>query len=267
MLKAEFLKWWQTIKISWAVKTAYRFNFVIIVAGPALVFFFIKYNLWSSIYEDRPGAIIQGYSFEKMITYHIWVLVIALIGKGYASMNLSQDIRMGKISTYLVYPFNFWEFHTAGWISHQCLQTLIALFTVAILIGTGILAPPTLTAFATGFFYATLIGMFWFVLQYLLGLLAFWLEETWMLRVITTIVSSFLSGAFIPLELYPETIRVLLEYTPFPWLTFYPVKIFMGEIPLQFHSILVILFWTALFALFNHLIWRRGLRLYTAAGM
>ena len=267
MLKAEWLKWWQTIKISWAVHTAYRFNFITIVAGPSLVFFFIKYNLWTSIYQDRPGAVIQGYSFEKMITYHIWVLIIALIGKGYASMNLSQDIRMGKISTYLVYPFNFWEFHTAGWISHQCLQMFIALVTVTILMGIGLLPPPGIGAFTAGFLFTTLIGLFWFTLQYLLGLLAFWLEETWMLRVIALIVTSFLSGAFVPLELYPEAVTSLLEYTPFPWLTFYPVKIFMGEIPLQFHAILVILSWAALFAFCNHLIWRRGLRLYTAAGM
>ena len=267
MSRADVLKWWQTIKISWAVQTAYRFNFFIIVAGPAMVFFFIKYNLWSSIYEDRPDAIVRGYSFEKMITYHIWVLLIALIGKGYASMNLSQDIRMGKISAYLIYPFNFWEFHTAGWLSHQCLQMFIALITMGILILTGLLSLPSLAAFAGGFFYATLIGLFWFTLQYFLGLLAFWLEETWMLRVIINIVTSFLSGAFIPLELYPDTVVALLDYTPFPWLTFYPVKIFMGEIPLQIYSVLVILSWSALFVIFNHLIWKKGLRLYTAAGM
>ena len=267
MSKADLLKWWQTIKISWATQTAYRFNFLLIVAGPALVFFFIKYNLWSSIYQDRPGAVIQGYSFEKMVTYHIWVLIIALTGKGYASMNLSQDIRMGKISTYLIYPFNFWEFHAAGWIGHQCLQILIALATVTALMGAGLLPHLEIKAFASGFFYATLIGLFWFTLQYLLGLLAFWLEETWMLRIIITILSSFLSGAFIPLELYPEAVRTLLEYTPFPWLTFYPVKIFMGEISLQIHSVLVILSWTALLAFVNHLVWRKGLRLYTAAGM
>ena len=267
MSKLDLLKWWQTIKTFWVVHTAYRMNFLIIVAGPALVFFFIKYNLWVSIYQDRPNTIIQGYSFEKMITYHIWVLIIALIGKGYASMNLSEDIRMGKISTYLIYPFNFWEFHTAGWISHQCLQMFIALVTVLILVVIGLLSPPTLEAFASGFFFSTLIGLFWFTLQYLLGLLAFWLEETWMLRVIATIVSSFLSGAFIPLELYPKAVTNILEYTPFPWLTFYPVKIFMGEMTLQFQSILVLFFWVALFAFFNHWVWKRGLRLYTAAGM
>ena len=267
MYQSEFLKWWQTIKISWAVQTAYRFNFIIIVAGPSLVFFFIKYNLWSSIYKDRPDAILQGYSFEKMITYHVWVLLVGLIGKGYASMNLSQDIRMGKISTYLIYPFNFWEFHTAGWISHQSLQILIALTTMGILIVTGLLPTPSSEAFIGGFFYSSLLGLFWFTLQYFLGLLAFWLEETWMLRVIVAIVSSFLSGAFIPLELYPDSVVNILEYTPFPWLTFYPVKIFMGEIPLQIHSILIILSWTMLFIVLNHLTWKRGLKLYTAAGM
>ncbi len=43
-------KWWITIKISWVKHTAYRLNFFLQIIGPSLVFFFVKYNLWSSIY-------------------------------------------------------------------------------------------------------------------------------------------------------------------------------------------------------------------------
>ena len=41
------------------------------------------------------------------------------------------------------------------------------------------------------------VGVFWFQIQFFLALSAFWLEETWVLRVIFLIVAQFLSGAVI----------------------------------------------------------------------
>ena len=266
--KLNFLKWWQTIKSFWAIYTTYRFNFIITVSGPALVFFFIKYNLWSSIYGGEGSEIIvQGYNFNQMIQYHVWTLVIALTGKGYMSMNISQDIRLGRISTYLVYPFNFWEFHTAGWIGHQILQLGIASLTILGIVCSGLISAPDFKDIAAGFFYCCVIGTFWYSLQYFIGLLGFWLEETWMIRVIMGIVTAFLSGAFVPLELYPSWLVEILNYTPFPYLTFYPVKVFMGILELQIKSLGIIVAWNCVLIVCNHLAWRRGVRLYTAAGM
>ena len=51
-------KWIQTMKIAWIKYTAYRFNFFLTVIGPAR-FLFIKYNLWSSIYDGDTEAIIE----------------------------------------------------------------------------------------------------------------------------------------------------------------------------------------------------------------
>ena len=76
------LKWWQTIKISWSNHTAYRMNFFLQVIGPALVFFFVKYNLWSSIYADKSVEIIKGYTLSQMIDYHVWAMIVGLLAKG-----------------------------------------------------------------------------------------------------------------------------------------------------------------------------------------
>ena len=96
---------------------------------------------------------------------------------------------------------------------------------------------------------------------------SFWLEETWILRVILDIMTAFLSGAIIPLELYPKWFLNILEWTPFPYLTFYPVKTFMGQNSNLGSSYLIVSLWICLFCLINHLIWKKGVRLYTAAGM
>ena len=268
MIKLNFLKWWQTIKTFWAFQTTYRFNLLMITVAPALVFFFVKYNLWTSIYtQGGDDLIIKGYTLSAMLQYHIWTLVATLLGKTYFSTNLSEDIRMGKISSYLIYPFNFWEFHTAGWIAHQGIQIIITVVTVLILSLSGLLPHFDVYTFILGTIYTSIVGLFWFILQYLIGILSFWLEETWMLRVIANIVVNFLSGAVLPLDLFPSWLVSVLHYTPFPYLTYYPVKVFMGELPLEFSAIAVTMFWTILVAILSNIVWKRGLRLYTAAGM
>lgn len=261
------LKWWQTIKIAWAKFTAYRMNFFLQVLGPTLVFFFIKYNLWSAIYAPTPGAIIQGYNFEQMIQYHIWAMIVGLIAQGHTAMNLSEEIRLGKISTYLIYPFNFWEFHTAHFFAFQGLQVFISFFTIVFISAVGMMIFPSFDLLLLGYLYCLFVSVFWFTLQYLTGILGFWLEETWILRVILQIITGFLSGAILPLDLYPEKFVAILQYTPFPYLTYYPIKIFTGEFSNFSAAYGIIAFWIVVCALINHLIWKRGIRLYTAAGM
>ncbi|MCR9204420.1 MAG: ABC-2 family transporter protein [Halobacteriovoraceae bacterium] len=260
-------KWWITIQISWVKHTAYRLNFLLQIIGPALIFFFVKYNLWSSIYAGDELLVIKGFNFESMINYHIWAFVVSLVAQGHGSWNLAEDIRMGRISSYLIYPFNFWEFHTASWLSFQVVQMFVAGFTLAIISGFGLVNFPTTEFMLIGIAYTLFISLFWFTLQYLTGVMAFWLEETWILRVMLNIVAYFLSGAIIPLDLYPEWLVQILNYTPFPYLTYYPIKIFMGDTTNLGLGLVIISFWTIVFAWINHRVWKKGIRLYTAAGM
>lgn len=260
-------KWLQTIRISWSRYTAYRLNFVLQVIGPAAVFFFIKYNLWSSIYQGDAELVIKGYNFDQMITYHIWAFVVGLLAQGHTALNLALDIRMGRISSYLIYPFNFWEFHTASFLGFQVLQLCIASLSLIIFSLIGILPGFTWADLLLGIGICLYVSFFWFLLQYFTGILSFWLEETWILRVILQLITVFLSGAIIPLDLFPDFLREVLFYTPFPYLTYYPIKIFMGQEVNLLNFFAVITSWIGVLFVINSLIWKRGMRLYTAAGM
>lgn len=265
-LKAKANKWWQTMKVAWANILVYRVNFFLQVIGPTLVFFFIKYHLWKSIFGDHPEKLLQGYNLSQMVQYHLWVLVISLLGQGHTSTNLAEDIRMGRISTYLIYPFNFWEFHTANFLGTLVVQLGIVLF----FLGAVALSPLVNLSLAPvmgGLLFTLAVGLFWFSLQYLLGLVSFWLEETWMLRVIFQIVAQFLSGAIIPLDLYPTWVREILNYTPFPYLTYVPARIFMGETHYLVPGLLLLGTWFLVVFALNAWVWKRGMKYYTAAGI
>lgn len=261
------LKWWQTIKISWSNYLSYRLNFFLLIIGPALVFFFIKYNLWSAIYAGDEELVLRNYDFEQMITYHVWALIVSLLAQGHTGHNLSEDIRMGRISSYLIYPFNFWEFHSANFLAFQSIQLIVSLITLFCIFAFGIIAVIEVQYLILGFFLCLWISLFWYLLQFLTGILGFWLEETWVLRVTLGIITAFLSGAIIPLDLYPAWLVEILNYTPFPYLTYYPIRVFMGETSYLTNVVLTLGLWGILIAALNYVIWKKGVRLYTAAGI
>ncbi|MCB9063343.1 MAG: ABC-2 family transporter protein [Halobacteriovoraceae bacterium] len=266
MITKELEKWIQTIKVSWLNYTQYRVNFILMFLGPTLIFFLVKWSLWTTIYQSNQ-KIINGLDYSSMISYHFWVLIVSLLSLGHASFNLSEDIRMGRISTYLIYPFNFWEFHTANFIAFQILQFFIA--TTTIVIATTLLEfnLPSFHTLFIGYFYCFIISLFWYSVQFLTGIMAFWLDETWILRVLFSNITIFLSGSIIPLNFFPSWSVKLLEYTPFPHMAYFAALIFQGKNVDIIHSLSILILWTIITCLCSVYIWKKGLRLYTAAGM
>ena len=215
-----------------------------------------------------PGiTVLQGYNFDQMLQYQLLVLIVSLMAQGHNSMKLADDIRLGRISSYLIYPFSFFKFHTASFLAFQGNSSSNLWFYNQLLMITPLVTFSDINSVLRGLFFASLVSFLWFQLQFLVGLLAFWLEETWILRVILMTTAQFLSGAILPLEFYPEAFVNLLDYTPFPYLTYIPIKIFQGDSINLLNASLILLFWSLLVYAINHLLFKRGVRLYTAAGM
>lgn len=263
-------KWGATVRVAWAKTLAYKLNFLLLVLGPVLVFFFIRYQVWSAIYRLEGISSLQGYSFEQMLAYQVWVMIVGFVALSYNGMNLSEDIRLGRISAYLVYPFGFWSFHASSFLAFAGIQLGVAAVTLLAVWGVGWVSVAPL-ALLNGLGFALAVGCFWFQLTFLIGILSFWLEETWVLRVMMVTVSQFFSGALIPLEFFPDWLVKGLKYLPFPYINYVPVRLLMGESLAELGSLAqawaVLLAWLAIVALASRWLWRRGIGNYTAAGM
>ena len=267
-LRLEYLKWIQSIKISLSKNLNYKINFLLMTFTPVLVFFIIKYNLWLSIYAGNDYQIIKGYSLSQMIHYQFWILVLEFFVRShFFSMNISQEIRHGKISNFLLYPFGFINYQLSLFFSDKIIQTFIGAFTICLAFVFSWAEIPSASVLWKAGVFILMINMFWFFMQLLIGFLAFWLEETWGLNVSMRFIAAFLSGSILPLDLYPELFEKILLWTPFPYLIYIPVKILMGEsVDLSF-SLSLLFVWILTLFLFVRWIWKKGLKNYTGAGI
>lgn len=261
-------KWTQTMQVAWSNQLAYKLNFLMLVLGPVVVFFFIKYNLWSSIFSMPGVTRIQGYDLLSMLEYQVWVMVVGLLAQSYNNMKLSEDIRLGRISSYLIYPFGFWQFHTASFFGTQVIQIIVSIVTVLVVTVAGFRLNLSIEQTPVAVVFCMLVSLLWFGISFILGLVAFWLDETWILRVIFVIIAQFLSGAIVPLEIYPAWFLSILDYTPFPYMTYVPVKLFMGVYEGDIATAFAIIsFWLIVIVALATLTWKRGIRMYSGTGM
>ena len=264
----EYLKWIESLKICLSRSLNYKINFLLMMVVPVVVFFAIKYNLWNSIYASNTQQEIQGYTLSKMIEYQFWILIFDLfIRSHFFSENISSDIRLGKISSFLLYPFSFISYQLSLFFSDKLIQFFIGSFCFSLFLFSGWLsAPPLFSLLKTGAFIL-MICLFWFFVQMGLGFIAFWLEETWSLNVSVRFISAFFSGSIIPLDLFPKAFADILLWTPFPYLIYFPVKILMGEPVSSSFCFVVLSLWTVIFFFITKWIWKKGLNLYTGAGI
>lgn len=268
MLGHEFKKWRRTIAASLTRQMAYKADFLLTLVAPIAVFSIVSYAVWRAIYSLRAGANIGTFSMEQMLQYQCWALIAALLIRSHRSWNLSEDIRMGRITSFLLYPFELWKFHASEFIAFQIVETAIAIFAIATMVATGILPVPNPQHLLIGFTFSLGVGALWFVLEFFFGLLAFWLEETWVMRFVFNLFAVLLSGAFIPIELFPTALQSILGFTPFPLITSLPVHFFLGTATTSLaHAYLTLVAWIAGLALLSHFTWRRGITLYSASGM
>lgn len=265
----ELRKWRQTVFTSWSKLMAYRTSFLLFAVGPLLVYLAIKYSLWHSIFTLGGHTELSGYTRDDMLTYQCWSFVVALLVQMRTTHTIAEDIRLGRISSYLIYPFAFWKFHTAHYLAHLMLQVGVVVVVFGLLAKTAILPRvPSLEHILAGFWLCLLASTLWFLLTFSFGLAAFWLEETWVFQAILSNLTALLAGSLIPLEFFPQVLADALMFTPFPYLNYVPIQLFMAnDVDALPVITIIMLVWIALAAAFVGFIWKRGLSLYTAAGM
>lgn len=107
-----------------------------------------------------------------------------------------------------------------------------------------------------------------FVVEWTLGLAAFWTTRVSALNHLYYVAVLFLSGQIAPLSLFPEPIRVAAALLPFRWTVAFPVELLIGRLSFEaaLQGLAAQLVWLVLGLLLLWRTWRAGVRRYSAVG-
>jgi ABC-2 type transport system permease protein len=81
-------------------------------------------------------------------------------------------------------------------------------------------------------------------------------------------MQTFLGGILAPLPLLPLPLRIMATILPFRWIFSFPTELVLGRLTVQtaLAEFAVQIGWTLLSILLLHLLWRAGIKRYSAVG-
>lgn len=265
------LKYIAIFKLTWMERMAYRVNFFMEVLS-GIFTSLIVILLWMAIYRSSGQQIIGGYSLAEMVTYLLGGgLINSFILSTAENPETSQSIQDGTLSAFLIkplHPYGLWFTRDLGTKAFYFFLGLMGYLVVCFffrdyLLGIGSLS--YLFLFILALIFSSLLQFFLFEA---LSLLSFWVENTYGLRFTMRVIMEVVGGAIIPLSFFPELLQKIFELLPFPFMIYLPMKIYLGKIawPQVGLEFLKEGAWIIVLAIFNLVIWRRGIRQYMAMG-
>ena len=265
-------KYLNILKVSLVERLAYRGDFLL---GTVLRFLpmISAILLWKSVYLGADTDVLSGYTYSQVIAY----LLLVHVSRMFSSMpglaaGVARDIRDGNLKRYLIQPLDLMAYLLAYRAAHKMayIATSALPYAGLFLVCAGYFE--TFPSLATiGFWLLSLLLGFLlgFFFELTLGMLGFWMLEVTSFLYLVNTLNFFVSGHFFPIDLMePAGLVVFLKMLPFQYLAYFPAAIFLGKIPPdQLLPMLgVQLLWVLFFALVSRILWRLGLRRYSAFG-
>jgi ABC-2 type transport system permease protein len=107
-----------------------------------------------------------------------------------------------------------------------------------------------------------------FLLEWALAQAAFWTTRVSAINQSYFVLILFLSGQIAPLSLFPPVFQTIAAVMPFRWMLGFPVELILGRLsPAEALAGLGMqTLWVGLAFLLMRIVWRAGIRLYSAVG-
>ncbi len=263
-------KYISVFKISFAQEFAYRINFIMWRLRNVLQIFLV-YFLWDTVFANQ-NRIIFGYTREKILTYVFLTIFVKAFVFSSRTVDVSGEIAQGQLSNYLLRPISYFKYWWTRDMSSKFLNISFAIVEFALLvlflkpdifIQTNIL---NLLLFVAAILIAI---FFYFALLFIISAIPFWMPEAaWGGNFILIVILEALSGTVFPVDILPVNIQNILFLTPFPYLVFFPVQIYLGNLTPQFiaRGFLISILWCFILYYLMRWVWRKGLLVYQSFG-
>lgn len=262
-------KYLQLAKLTFEEYFVYRLNFVLwrfrsFISFLTLLFF------WLAIYGDRSEFL--DYQKSQMLTYVVGIAFLRSLVLASRSADLAGQVRSGELNKFFLQPLSTARY----WLTRDLVDKFLNLSFVILEIGVIVSLlnlPFWLPQNPTTYFIflaITILALFlYFFISFSLSIVAFWTEEIWATRwLFGVIFLEFFAGALFPIDVLPSALQKIIYLTPFPYLIFFPLKIWLEQVSLAvaIQSIFICSAWLVFFYWLARFLWRKGAKNYGAYG-
>lgn len=246
------------IKIGFKQRIIYRSSTLWALISSFLVLF-LQIKLWQVLLAS--SVALDNRTLLDMVAFLVINLFLISLTTCNAAGMIESLIRDGSVSSNLTRPISFKKQIMGVQIGanlHFLLFTALLPAAVAITI-YGIKFPDFSNALL--FCVSALLGaVITFEIQYIMGLLAFFLVTVWFSNFYFTGFMTLFGATAIPLWYYPDWLANLCYCLPFRYITYEPILIFLEDSPNRLRTILIQILWIGALFLLEKLVWGKAER-------
>lgn len=259
-------KYWAVARISAKSNLAYVGE-----VGSRLVFLaiilYIFMRLWKVTYEHSGVQQLGGLTLPEMLWYLVLTESIILSGPRVTQL-VDEDVRTGALAVQLVRPLSYPLYRLFSTMGERCVRFVIT-FGAAASIALVLVGPAPNWHWHSLLFAITLPLAFIldFLGYFLVGLGAFWIEDTSGPMLIYSRLTMIMGGMLLPLPLFPEWLQGPLHMLPFASVVYGPARMFVHPNQAECVQLLLNQFiWIAVLAVVVTAVYNIALRRISANG-
>jgi ABC-2 type transport system permease protein len=263
------MKYLQVIKLTFQSYFVYRLNFIL-WRFRSLIFFLTLLFFWLAIYGNRTEFL--GYQKAQMLAYVIGIAFLRSLVLSSRSADIADQIKSGSLTKLVLRPINIFSYSLSLDFADKFLNLFFTFFEmglVLVILRFPFYFPQNLVTLLPFFIMLALAFLLSFLIGMFLSITAFWTEETWATRYLFwVIILEFFAGAYFPIDILPAWLQKIIYLTPFPYLVFYPLKIWLEQLSSLaiMKAMTICLFWLFIFFWSVRLLWKKGVKNYGAYG-
>ncbi|MEI6532603.1 MAG: ABC-2 family transporter protein [Candidatus Roizmanbacteria bacterium] len=227
---------------------------------------------WNSVMKSTQNPVASMITPAFITSYYVYYSIAISVFVAHVEYEIAEiDIKRGELSRYLVRPYPYIWLKFFEELPWKLIQGSFGLITAIcfFLFFPKLLSLPHDIFFVVGAFLIAISAyILCFMYKMVLGMCAFWLEDIQGIGQISEIVMVIFGGSIMPLILMPEWLRVVCNSMPFAYFLYYPIASFQGVLSqTEVFAVLGIQWmWIGFFMGLYMILWRAGLKIFTASG-
>ncbi len=188
---------------------------------------YIFLQLWRVTYAETNAQELGNLSLTQMLWYLGITESIVLCAPTIAQ-EIDEDVRTGTLAVQLIRPLSYPLYRLWTTLGERAvrfgLNLTVSIVIALLFVGLIPLSLPGIFLFLLSLPLAFVLD---FLATFLVGLAAFWLENTTGLMLIYSRITMILGGMLIPLDLFPEQWQPVLKNLPFASIVYGPARLFV----------------------------------------
>ncbi len=204
-------------------------------------------------------------------TYFVLLSFVTMATSSWMTGFLSNDIRLGKLSAWMVRPASL----LLGFIANNIAEKAMKIIALVPMIGVlwwifrdsmNIPAGPGRWAlFAVSIVLGAVLV---FTIDIMIASLTFWMDDVMAIARARMLIANVLSGSIVPLALMPDWSRGFIDNQPFRYTVSFPVEIVAGNLSDMdlLAGLGIQLTYVVAFGVAARFVWSNGIRAYSAVG-